>query len=108
MADASKLRRNRLGAPPSLEEASQNLREPEIAPDPLPAPAPAPAPTPTPVSSTYARAYDGRSRRRTNRTMQLNLKVTPEFDALLRELADREELLLTEVLEKALQHYASR
>jgi hypothetical protein len=33
MADLSKLRRrNTLGAPPSLEEASQNLQAPEIAP----------------------------------------------------------------------------
>jgi len=37
--------------------------------------------------------------------MQLNLKVTPEFDALLREIADKEGLLLAEVLEKALYQY---
>lgn len=95
MADASKLKRkNSLGAPPSVEEASHNLHEPEIA-----------SATPSPP---YIRAFDGRSRRRTNRIMQLNLKVTPEFDALLREIADREGLLLAEVLEKALNQYSKR
>jgi hypothetical protein len=95
MADASKLKRkSSLGSPPSAEEASHNLHEPEVAPT-IPAPA-------------YIRTVDGRSRRRTNRTMQLNLKVSPEFDSLLREIADREGLLLAEVLEKALNLYNSR
>ncbi len=98
MADASKLKRkSSLGAPPPVEEASHNLHEPEI------------TPTPPVISATasplYIRAVDGRSRRRTKRTMQLNLKVTPEFDALLREIADKEGLLLAEVLEKALYQY---
>lgn len=98
MADASKLKRkSSLGVPPSVEEASHNLHEPEILPlSPI-----APATPP----SQYVRAIDGRSRRRTNRIIQLNLKVTPEFDALLREIADKEELLLAEVLEKALHQY---
>lgn len=92
MADASKLKRkNTLGTPPPPEDASSNLRQPETAPA-----------TPPPV---YVRAFDGRSHRRTQRTLQLNLKVTPQFDALLREIADREHLLLAEVLEKALLHY---
>jgi len=98
MADASKLKRkNSLGVPPSVEEASRNLHEPEISPV-----APVASATSPPQ---YIRAFDGRSRRRTNRIMQLNLKVTPEFDALLREIADKEGLLLAEVLEKALYQY---
>ena len=100
MADASKLKRkNSLGVPPSVDEASRNLHEPEI-----PQGAPMAAAT---SPSPYIRSIDGRSRRRTNRIMQLNLKVTPEFDDLLREIADREGLLLAEVLEKALQQYSN-
>lgn len=91
MADASKIKRKRsLGSPPPEAEASRNLHQPETAP----------ASTPP-----YTRAVDGRSQRRTHRTLQLNLKVTPQFDALLREIAVREGLLLTEVLEKALYQY---
>jgi len=76
MADASKLKRkNSLGVPPSVDEASRNLHEPEIPPV-----APIASATSPPQ---YIRAVDGRSRRRTNRIMQLNLKVTPEFDAPL-------------------------
>lgn len=97
MADASKLKRkSSLGAPPPVEDASPNLHQPETAP------APAVASTPP---TAYTRAFDGRSHRRTHRTLQLNLKVTPQFDALLREIADRENLLLAEVLEKALFQY---
>lgn len=97
MADASKLkRRNTLGAPPPVEEASRNLDQPETAPASA-------VPAVSPVA--YVRASDGRTLRRTHRTLQLNLKVTPQFDALLREIAHRENLLLAEVLEKALSQY---
>lgn len=93
MANASKLKRkSSLGKPPPVEEASSNFLAPETAPAP----------------ASTMRAVDGRSRRRTNRTMQLNLKVTPECDALLREIADREGLLLAEVLEKALDFYNNK
>jgi hypothetical protein len=37
--------------------------------------------------------------------VQLNLKVTPECDELIRTIAEREDLLLTDVLEKALRFY---
>lgn len=91
MANASKLKRkSSLGAPPPVEEASPNLDAPETAPA-----------TAMPVE----RPISGWSRRRSNRTMQLNLKVTPEFDVLLREIAGREGLFLAEVLEKALELY---
>ena len=101
MADASKLKRkSSLGAPPSEAEASPNLHEPEIAPA-----SPASPPLPANPATPYLRAFDGRSLRRTHRTLQLNLKVTPQFDALLREIAHRENLLLAEVLEKALFQY---
>ncbi len=106
MADLSKLKRSRLGAPPTVEEASPNLSAPElIAPPPS-----APAPTARPVSHSdvvrhMASRIDGRSLRRTNRIVPLALRVTPEFDERLRTLAARERLLLAEVLERALVAY---
>jgi len=93
MADAAKLKRKtNLGAPPPVNEASRNLHEPELILPP----------------SSYLRTVDGRSRRRTNRTLQLNLRVTPQCDALIREIADQESLLLAEVLERALTMYKNK
>lgn len=90
MADVSKFKRRSLGTPPPLEEASANLQAPEIAP--------------APVVSPPAR-LDGRSARRTNRTLQFATRVTPEWDARLRALAQRDGLMLVEVLERALALY---
>lgn len=101
MADASKLKRkSSLGSPPPEAEASPNLHEPEMAPASPASPILSPNP-----ATPYLRAFDGRSLRRTHRTLQLNLKVTPQFDALLREIAHREKRLLAEVLEQALFQY---
>jgi hypothetical protein len=87
MADASKLkRRHTLGAPPSIEEASENLKTPEATP---------------PATSRI----DARSLRRSGRTLQFATRVSPEFDARIRSLAQREGLLLVEVLERALAAY---
>ena len=123
MADLSKLRpRSRLGSPPPLTEASPNLEAPEIAPSPdiapRPAPAPraaaAPAPRREPARASGAgegapRRRDGRSARRTGRTVQFATRVSPEFDDRVREIAEREGILLVEVLERALEAYeASR
>jgi hypothetical protein len=95
MADLSKLKRKRssLGAPPPVEEASPNLEAPETAP--------------THVQSEQFR-IDGRSLRRTNRTIQFATRVTPEFDTRLRQIAARDGLMLVEVLERALDAYESR
>jgi hypothetical protein len=96
MADVSKLKRKTLGAPPSMEEASTNLYAPEaVAPF-----ARAAMPGPEPI-----RRMDGRSARRTNRTLQFATRVRPEWDAELRSLAQRDGLLLVEVLERALDLY---
>ena len=87
MADASKLkRRTRLGIPPSVEEASHNLHEPEIA-------------------RNLIERIDGRTLRRSGRTIQFATRVSPEFDARLRQIAQRDGLLLVEVLERALEAY---
>ena len=89
MADASKLkRRTSLGTPPPMEEASQNLQEPEIARTPV-------------------ERIDGRTLRRSGRTIQFATRVSPEFDARLRQIAQRDGLLLVEVLERALEAYES-
>jgi len=94
MADLSKLKRKTLGAPPSIEEASANLHAPE---------------TFSVVSSEQDRPrIDGRSARRTNRTLQFATRVRPEWDAELRALAQRDGLLLVEVLERALELYKTK
>ena len=81
MADNSKLKKaTRLGSPPPISEAPA-----------------APLITATRI--------DARSSRKTNRTQQFATRVTPEWDNRIREIAQREGLLLTEVLEKALDAY---
>jgi hypothetical protein len=90
MADASKLKsRNRLGAPPAPEEASENLRAPEAAP----------------VAQMPHVRRDARSMRRTHRTVSFATRVTPEFDNRIRNIAERDGLLLVEILERALDAY---
>ena len=88
----TKLKRRSLPAPPAVDEASPNLDAPEHAPAPPP-----PAPT-TP-------RRDGRSARRSNRTMQFATRVTPEFDNRIRSIAERDGLMLVEVMEIALDAY---
>jgi hypothetical protein len=111
MADLSKLKRNStLGSPPSLDEASSNLQSPEVAPlAKVPTAAVAQPATP-PALPVVARAVpaqrlDGRTLRRSGRTLTFATKVTPEFDARLRETAQRDGLLFVEVLERALEAY---
>lgn len=95
MADVSKLKRSRLGIPPSTDEASGNLSAPEVAPvRPVTADA-------TAVSTKY----DARSARRTNRTQQFATRVTPEWDHRIRQIAQAQGMMLTEVLELALLAY---
>ena len=118
MADFKNLRRQKtLGAPPALDEASENLSAPETAPAPPPAPAFAPEaepqvgsaprmkPEPQAVAGQGRAHRDGRSLRRTGRTLQFATRVSPEFDARLRNIAERQGMLLVEVLEQALDAY---
>lgn len=95
MANVSKLKRRSLGTPPSMEEASTNIHAPETVPA---------VQTQSSIPAS-PRRIDGRSARRTNRTLQFATRVTPEWDAELRALAQRDGLLLVEVLEKALELY---
>ena len=120
MANLAKLkRRNTLGTPPPFEEASQNLQAPEIVPV-VTAPAVSPrgeavlvrkpvgeqqGDPPHPHDAQYR--IDGRSLRRTGRTLQLATRVSWEFDDKLRRIAQRDGLKLVEVLERALDTYES-
>jgi hypothetical protein len=108
MADLTKLkRRSSLGEPPPLAEASPNLEAPETAPPPTPVPARRIAV----VQPAAIRAgqgtprRDGRSARRSGRTLQFATRVSPEFDDRLRSIAERDHKLLVEVLEEALEAY---
>ena len=95
MADLSKLksRRSGLGNPPPMDDASQNLQAPEHAPAHA-----------APVSPQRT---DGRSARRSNRTLQFATRVSPAFDERIRAIAARDGLMLVEVLERALDAYES-
>lgn len=96
MADASKLKylKKTLGNAPKLEEASNNLYAPESAP--------------LQESINSYQKMDGRSMRRTNRTIRFATTVTPEFDYTLRKVASEKNMLLSEVLEEALKLYQSK
>lgn len=102
MADVSKLKQKparRLGLPPTVDEASDNLTAPEVAPV-------SPAPVAVAAPQTHApRRRDGRSMRKTGRTLTFATRVSPEFDERIRDIAEQEGLMLVEVLERALEAY---
>ena len=75
----------RFGAPPELTEASTTLEAPEHAPE----------------SPTTQR----KARRKTGRTIQFSTKVTSAFDEEFRELAFRNKLKHSELLEVFLETY---
>jgi hypothetical protein len=106
MADLSKLkRRSTLGAPPPLEEASRNLSAPEVAPVEAPVHVVARKLEPAVEQPRERSRIDGRSLRRTGRTLQLATRVSWEFDERLRRIAQRDDLKLVEVLERGLDAY---
>jgi hypothetical protein len=117
MADLSRLkRRNTLGAPPPLAEASQNLQAPEHAPVvPLRTEELQRSPAlscesvdqqeESPQPPRPRRRIDGRSLRKTGRTMQFATRVSWEWDERLRRIAKRDGLYLVEILELALDAY---
>jgi hypothetical protein len=92
MADLSKFKK-RLGAPPPIEDTGANLKAPEIAPSPVVA------------TVTHPKERDGRSARRTGRTVQFATRVSEEFDERFRTVCKRDSLLMVELLEKALDAY---
>jgi len=102
MADASRLKR--LGAPPSLEEARVDLAlEPvaarnESAPEP-PTKRPAPVSKPDPAPDEYER-IDGRSLRKTGRTVPFSTRVSLDLDNRIRRIAAKHRMLIVEIIEQ--------
>ena len=108
MADAAKLRGVRrlgLGVPPRPDEARTDLAPaPELsAPEVKEEEAPA-----LHFGTSRSGRIDGRTLRRSGRTVQFATRVSPAFDERVRGIAVREGLLLVEVLEKALDAYEAR
>lgn len=97
MADLSKLKR-RLPPPPSEDEASTTLQEPETAP----------APTPPAPSGTAKKKTDGRTLRKTGRTVQFATRVSEDFDRRFRHVAERDRLMFARLLELALEAYEKK
>ena len=100
-----------MGVPPSEDEASNNLQAPEVAPAAEP-PAAEEKPTAAKPAQQKPAApealpprIDGRTMRRSGRVVTLATRVTPEFDAEVRQLAQERGLLIVEVLEEALAAY---
>jgi hypothetical protein len=105
MADLTKLkRRNTLGVPPTPDEASRNLTAPEIAPV-HPRPANVPKLSKSRKATHRQGRIDGRSLRKTGRTVQFATRVSLDFDDRLRRIAQRDGIKLVEVLERALEAY---
>lgn len=115
MANLSKLKRpNSLGAPPPVDEATENLTAPEVAPRAATTPPDAivkpalktisPA-TPSQGIDEQGGRIDGRSLRKSGRLIPLATRVSPDFDQRLRRIAQRDGLLLVEVLEYGLDAY---
>jgi hypothetical protein len=109
MADASKLknlRRGSLGAPPPIDEARTDVTaasQPQHEP-PLVGVTNAQPPLADAEPIRPAR-LDGRTMRRSGRTIQFATRVSPEFDERIRQIAFRDKMLLVEVLEHALDAY---
>lgn len=88
MADLSKLKaRRRLGDPPAATDVVGNLKAPETAP------------------AALRRPDDGRSARKTGRTVQFATRVSADFDRRFRATCKRDKLLMVELLERALDAY---
>lgn len=107
MVDVSKLKKgkSRLGVPPSSDETATSLASPETAP--LPSDLQTVIGKQTPIEKNYIRR-DGRSSRKTNRTLAFATRVTIKFDNEIRDIAEREGLMLVEVLEECLKAYKEK
>lgn len=111
MADLSKLkrRRNSIGLPPPIEDASRNLSAPETAPVEVIEPVPVVvAASVKPIRTQTKVRIDGRTRRRSGRSLQFATRVSWEWDEKLRQIAERDGLMLVEVLERSLEAYEAR
>ena len=109
MADASKLKR--FGSPPpSIDEARADLipEPPMVEPEPQPQPKAAVLiTTPPPIRQSeplgeiddYERV-DGRTLRKTGRTIPFSTRLNTETDRLIRRIAGKHGILIAEVVER--------
>ena len=101
MANFDALKRKGLGAPPSPADTGSVLEAPETAPS-------------APVVQLHNRApstvreMDGRSARKTGRTVPFATRVSETFDEQFRKVARADGLLLAQLLEKALEAYEAQ
>jgi hypothetical protein len=92
MADFPSSAKRRFGAPPALEDTNGILAAPEVAPAAPPSPS--------------ASAGTGRkTRKKTGRTVLFSTRVSAEFDSEFRATAERDNLLLTRLLELSFDAY---
>lgn len=110
MVDVTKLKKVQrskgLGTPPGPEEIAVGLAASELAPSSQEI-----RDVSQQAVSLLAEAYvrrDGRSARKTNRTLPFATRVSAEFDMDIRDIADREGLKLVEVLERAIVAYKEK
>lgn len=112
LKNKSKVKSKGLGSPPGPDDYATSLNSPEVAPAPDTSAGlkESPAAVPLPEQSTqepYLKR-DGRSMRKTNRTIPFATRVSAEFDQRFRDIAYQEDLKIVELLEKALQAYAEK
>lgn len=116
MADLSALKNKNksrgLGSPPGPDEYARSLNSPEVAPAPdMTEAAKEPPAALTAQVQKNEESYvkrDGRSMRKTNRTIPFATRVSAEFDQRFRDIAFEEDLKIVELLEKALQAYEEK
>lgn len=109
LKNKSKAKSKGLGSPPGPDDYATSLNSPEVAPAPDSSKE-SPAAVALPEQSTqepYLKR-DGRSMRKTNRTIPFATRVSAEFDQRFRDIAYQEDLKIVELLEKALQAYAEK
>ena len=91
MANFPSSAKRRFGAPPALDDTSGILAAPEVAPA-------APAPQSAPSAGR-------KTRKKTGRTVLFSTRVSAEFDSEFRATAERDNLLLTRLLELSFDAY---
>jgi hypothetical protein len=92
LGNLKKPKKNRFGAPPSEDEAGDNLSAPETA-------------TPSKPVPVLKKEKKPRIARRTGRTVPFGTRVSPEFLKAFKRTAFDDELKLVELLEASLAAY---
>lgn len=91
MANFPKLARKDFGAPPTLDQTRGSLTAPEVAP-----------------AAPEAATGERRTRKKTGRTVLFSTRVSADFDREFRATAERDNLLLTRLLELAFRAYQNQ